>query len=850
MVYKKTLPNPLSARKGEFEGGCGVIGVACTIPVEGKYLLQSLLQMHNRGNGKGGGIAAVGLSHEQLGVSKKILEEYYIMQVAYLDLKYKRKVEEEFIKPCFTVKLAEEIPTIGDYKSIGLEVKPPTVWRYFVKVNEDVLEKFIEKNGFENLDPRRAEDEFIFRNSFALNKKYYASLGEKKAFVVSHGKNMIVLKIVGYAEQVLKYYQLEELKAHVWIGHQRYPTKGKVWHPGGAHPFIGVHDALVHNGDFANYYSMTEYLKQRNIYPLFLTDTEAAALYWDLLTRVYQYPLEYAIEAIAPTTERDFVMLLEEKKRIYRAIQATHIHGSPDGPWFFIIARNDPYNRRFQLIGITDTSMLRPQVFALQEGYVKIGLIASERQAIDAFLKSLAMDDDRFCPIADLYWYARGGSYTDGGAFIFTIDYDSKNLVCTDKFGKIISVDKRRRPCRSVYKMKVKHNPKRRIRGVEGALAKKPGYSEVYNYAVENIESWDYDDVYLFAEKLKMHASRGDEERSIAIKAFTLLIDRRYDIGDKKRSCIVSIFEEKLFELFDSMPPIDSNVNGAYRLVNWDNRDKLKPPKYPGQILVVDVCDFKPEGDEGICGFLNEAHRLGWRRIIAYNFKGQRNFGAGLIARDETRIDVYGRVGDCLAAFADGPEFYVHGSVQDSVAYCFRSGKIVIFGDAGKAFEYGAKGGVAFVLGDLIDRPLINAVGSATAVVNGSCKDYMGESFMAAHGLIIINGVKFDENGRLVEEETPYHGGNLFSLAAAGAVFLRDPRRTVGEDQLNGGKIVSLTRHDWMRILPLLKENERLFGIRVKDLLTVDGRVRRPEEVYRKVVPVEVTALTRYERGI
>ncbi len=149
---------------------------------------------------------------------------------------------------------------------------------------------------------------------------------------------------------------------------------------------------------------------------------------------------------------------------------------------------------------------------------------------------------------------------------------------------------------------------------------------------------------------------------------------------------------------------------------------------------------------------------------------------------------------NCLAAFADGPEFYVHGSVKDSVAYCFRSGKMVIFGDAGKAFGYGAKGGIAFILGDLIDRPLINAVGSATAVVNGSCKDYMGESFMAANGLIIINGVKFDENGRLVEEETPYHGGNLFSLAAAGAVFLRDPWGTVSKDQLNGGKIVSLTK--------------------------------------------------------
>jgi hypothetical protein len=36
-------------------------------------------------------------------------------------------------------------------------------------------------------------------------------------------------------------------------------------------------------------------------------------------------------------------------------------------------------------------------------------------------------------------------------------------------------------------------------------------------------------------------------------------------------------------------------------------------------------------------------------------------------------------------------------------------------------------------------------------------------------------------------------------------------------------------------IRPYLEENERLFGIRVSDLLTVDGRQREPEAVYRKV---------------
>ena len=234
----------------------------------------------------------------------------------------------------------------------------------------------------------------------------------------------MILKVVGYAEAIVKYYKIEDLKAHIWIAHQRYPTKGRVWHPGGAHPFAAMNMALVHNGDFANYHSVSEYLKQRNIFPQFLTDTEVSALLFDLLDRTYHYPLEYIIEAMAPTTELDFDRLSPERQQIYKAIQTTHIHGSPDGPWFFIIARNVAREKKLQLVGITDTAMLRPQVFAVCEGEVQVGLIASEKQAIDATLQNMAKDDPRICPVADKYWNARGGSHTDGGSFLFNLQKD------------------------------------------------------------------------------------------------------------------------------------------------------------------------------------------------------------------------------------------------------------------------------------------------------------------------------------------------------------------------------------------------------------------------------------------
>src|SRR3989449_9382893 len=124
---RRSLPvDRVQVGKQEAEGGCGVVGLACNVPLEGKYLLQSLVQMRNRGNGKGGGIAAVGLVPEQLGVSKKILEEDYILQVAYLDGSVRKQIEEEHIRPFFVVDCEATVEAVDDYRSIpGLDVEPP-----------------------------------------------------------------------------------------------------------------------------------------------------------------------------------------------------------------------------------------------------------------------------------------------------------------------------------------------------------------------------------------------------------------------------------------------------------------------------------------------------------------------------------------------------------------------------------------------------------------------------------------------------------------------------------------------------------------------------------------------------
>ncbi len=72
---------------------------------------------------------------------------------------------------------------------------------------------------------------------------------------------------------------------------------------------------------------------------------------------------------------------------------------------------------------------------------------------------------------------------------------------------------------------------------------------------------------------------------------------------------------------------------------------------------------------------------------------------------------------------------------------------------------------------------------------------------------------------------------------------MRDPHRRIVEEQLNGGALAELSDADWNLIYPYLLENEKHFGIKVDDLLTVDGVKKSPKEVYRKVEAVPLAIL-------
>ena len=368
--------------------------------------------------------------------------------------------------------------------------------------------------------------------------------------------------------------------------------------------------------------------------------------------------------------------------------------------------------------------------------------------------------------------------------------------------------------------------------------------------------AWDYPSIRYFCEEIKKQAAGNDTVKSKAIEILTHLMDHRFPTGDKKRSSILQIIKEKLTSIFYASPSLNENSSSMYRYIDWDKRNTLRPPRDDEKFLIINTKEFSPEGEDCDSRLLCAAYKLGWKTFICYGYRGQRFCGCGLSQEsDGVRIDVYDSSGDYLASGIDGLEIYVHGNAQDQLGQIMKRGKLVIYGDVGQTFMYGAKGGTVFVLGNAAGRPLINAVGRPRVVINGTCLDYLAQSFMAGDplkggGFVVLNGIEFDDEANIIDQTTPYPGSNLFSLASGGAIYLRDPHHKVVVDQLNGGEFVDLSPADWDLILPYLEENQKLFGISIEDdLLTVNGEKKNYTEVFRKVHAVTLDVLAKESVG-
>jgi glutamate synthase domain-containing protein 3 len=380
--------------------------------------------------------------------------------------------------------------------------------------------------------------------------------------------------------------------------------------------------------------------------------------------------------------------------------------------------------------------------------------------------------------------------------------------------------------------------------------------SEFKDDCCRHMAAWDYPSIRYFCETIEKQAAVNDTVKSKAIEILTHLMDRPFPTGDKKRSSILQLIKQRMTSIFQDTPNLNESTTGMYRYIDWKIRDSLRSPEDNEKVLVINAREFPPEGDDCDARLICAAYKLGWKTFICYGYRGQRFCGCGLSSdSDDVRIDVYDSSGDYLASGIDGLEIYVHGNAQDQLGQIMKRGKLVIYGDVGQTFMYGAKGGTVFVLGNAAGRPLINAVGHPRVVINGTCLDYLAESFMAGDplnggGFVILNGIEFDDDANIIDQSTPYPGSNLFSLASGGAIYLRDPHHKVVVDQLNGGEIVDLSPEDWALILPYLEENQKLFGISIEnDLLTVNGEKKNYTQVFRKVQAVTLDVLAKESVG-
>jgi glutamate synthase domain-containing protein 3 len=356
------------------------------------------------------------------------------------------------------------------------------------------------------------------------------------------------------------------------------------------------------------------------------------------------------------------------------------------------------------------------------------------------------------------------------------------------------------------------------------------------------------DSVEDLCSRLEQSGGANIDQKIAIVADLSWLLDRLHTLPFGNEGRVRGQVESSLFAVLRSFPKIASGSHD-WVLIDFATKDSLKPPLGGNGCLVVDVSNFAAEGDHSASSVIVAAYQAGWKRVIAFDWRGQRFCGSGLGPHsDGFRLDVYGNPGDYLGSGLDGAEIYVHSSAQDQVAQIMKSGKLVIYGDVGQTFMYAAKGGEVYVLGNAAGRPLINAVGHPKVVINGTCLDYLAESFMAGDpldggGFAIVNGVRHHENGKLRDLATPYPGSNLFSLASGGAIYVRDPVGLLDAEQLNGGRLVGMTSADWQLIQSHLKENEELFGIRVNDLLKRGNDLTEPSKVYRKVEAVPLKTL-------
>ena len=337
--------------------GCALFGMMNT---EGKRFsskdpVKAITNMHDRGNGLGGGFAVYGIYPE--------FKDHYAFHIMYLSKDAKEKTDK-ILASYFNIIYDEEMQT----KPANV-VDPPLMWRYFVQPK---------KTRPENL----TADECVIQAVMRINTE------TGKAFVFSSGKDMGVFKGVGYPEDIAQYFCLEDYKGYLWSCHGRFPTNTPGWW-GGAHPFNILDWTVVHNGELSSYGINRRYLEMHGYKCTLQTDTEVLAYAVDLLMRRQRLPIEIVSQILSPPFWSDVDQSEPKQRLALKALRQTYGSLLMNGPFSVIVAHHG------EMIGLTDRIKLRPMIAATKGDML---YMSSEEASIRLV-----------SPMLDKLWAPRGG---------------------------------------------------------------------------------------------------------------------------------------------------------------------------------------------------------------------------------------------------------------------------------------------------------------------------------------------------------------------------------------------------------------------------------------------------------
>ncbi|MDP2931669.1 MAG: glutamine amidotransferase family protein [Chloroflexota bacterium] len=337
---------------------CSIFGAMDTSGkrFSGEGVIRAIANMHDRGNGLGGGFAVYGLYPEYAGL--------YAFHIMYLSPKGQCETEA-FLKDHFKMAYAEDVPT----RPTPAITNPPLVRRYFLE-------------AVQRKPATQSADDYVVDRVMEINTKL------EDAFVFSSGKDMAVFKGVGYPEEIADYFCLEQYEGYLWTAHGRFPTNTPGWW-GGAHPFSILDWTVVHNGEISSYGINRRYLEQFGYQCTMQTDTEVIAYAIDLLVRKHNLPVEIAAKIFAPPLWTDIERAPAGEQKLLTTLRQVYGSLLLNGPFTIIIAHQG------EMIGLTDRIRLRPLTVGTKDSMI---YLSSEESAIRLI-----------CPDLDRTWIPVGG---------------------------------------------------------------------------------------------------------------------------------------------------------------------------------------------------------------------------------------------------------------------------------------------------------------------------------------------------------------------------------------------------------------------------------------------------------